>query len=86
MKVKASVIQKLKFTKSIEISLCPDEEFKDTKCLKIGDEYFLPSIEWTKFIPASLSDDGYAYFEEVTGEEWEAIHHAIKEEKTKVTK
>lgn len=85
-KISVSVKQKLKFDVSVEIERCPDEEFSDLNCVKIGDDYFLPSIEWTKYVPPEqyAADDGAGGFEPVEGAEWETIHHAIMDERTRV--
>ena len=85
-KISASVTQKLEFDGTVQIAKCPDKEFSDLNCVKIGDEYFLPSIEWTKYIPPEkyAADDDASGFEPVEGSEWETIHHAIVDEKTRV--
>lgn len=84
-KVSVSVEQELVFDGTVRIVKCPDKEFADLNCVKIGENYFLPSVEWMKYIPPEdYADDGAGEFEPVEGSEWETIHHAIKGETTRV--
>lgn len=87
-KVSVSVKQKLVFDDPVEVAECPDVEFSDLNCVRIGDDYFLPSIEWTKYVPAEKygAGDDAGGFEPVDGTDWEKIHHAIMDEKIRVRK
>lgn len=86
-KLKVSVVQKLVLDESVTIENCPDPEFDNLECIKIGEDLFLPSIEWTKYVPPDkYSDDGSGGFDPVEDGDWETLIHAIEDEKVTVKK
>jgi hypothetical protein len=78
-KFKASAIQILRLNQPVEIANCPDPEFSDLKCLKIGDNYYLPSVEWTKYSEPEPGEEAGS-FDPVSGMEWEVLVHAVEDE------
>lgn len=86
-RILASLLQTLEFNSDVTVEKCPDKEYSYLDCIKIGDDYYLPNIEWTKYSPADTkSGDDSGSFKPVEGSEWEVIHHAIIDEKEKVHK
>ncbi|QTN32558.1 hypothetical protein HZ994_09515 [Akkermansiaceae bacterium] len=87
LRITASVTQTLNLEGRALIERCPDKEFSYLDCVKIGDDYFLPSIEWTKYVPAEAgSGDDSGGFEPVKSSDWEEFHHSIVDERVQIKK
>ena len=87
LRITASVTQTLKLEGHAVIERCPNKEFSYLDCVKIGDDYFLPSIKWTKYVPAdAASGDDSGGFDPVESSDWEVLHHSIVDERVRIQK